>query len=369
MKLSRLDVTGVRNLSRVSLGSLGRVNVFHGDNGAGKTSLLEAIHILGLARSFRSTQLQPVICYDMDACTVYGEVERLDGSGFSLGVERSRRGRFRARLDGVSERRLVRLADEFPVQLINASANALLESGPKQRRQFVDWGVFHVEHQFYGIWQRLQRAVKQRNSLLRARRSSRGIESELDQWDRELALAGEAIDQARGRYIRDFSPAFQRHLSALLKLSELRIDYRRGWSEEMALIQALRESRERDCRRGVTHVGPHRADLRVTVNGHEAGQVLSRGQQKMVVCAMRLAQCELLVSLSPSKRCVMLVDDLPAEMDEEHQAKLCQSLYSLGVQLFMTCVDPSSLSNQVWAGVDGECRLFHVEQGEVRESS
>lgn len=364
MKLLKLEIAGVRNLSSVSLDELSRVNVFYGDNGAGKTSVLEAIHILGLARSFRSTQLHPVIQYSADRCTVFGSVEPEDGApAVSLGVERARRGGFRIRVDGQDEKALVKLADAFPIQLINANSYSLLEGGPKRRRQFMDWGVFHVEHRFYEMWKRLQRSVKQRNCLLRGGKNT-SSEQELAMWDRELSEVGEQIDAARQSYLEMFLPVFLQQLEKLVDVPGLTIEYLKGWDAKQDLAGALQDSRERDFRRGITHKGPHRSDLAIRVNGIDAGQVLSRGQQKLVVCALRLAQCRVLLE-SRQKKCVLLIDDLPAEIDLEHQARLCDLLYSLDMQLFMTCVSPESLLDLPW-NIDEQFKLFHVEHGIIK---
>ena len=368
VKLSRLAISGVRNLEQVELEGFGDINILYGDNGAGKTSVLEAIHILGLARSFRSTQLQPVIHYESSSCTVFGQLQR-EGrvKPVSLGVERARRSRYRVRIDGQEERQLVRLADTLPLQLIDSGAYGLLEGGPKPRRQLIDWGVFHVEQQFYNAWKRLQRAVKQRNSLMRAVHSGKatgGIEQQLDQWDAEIVKAAVVIDGAREKYLAALIPAFRKILDDLIPIPGLSAEYFRGWDEK-PLGQALREGRPRDMRRGITHAGPHRSDLRIAVNGIDSGLVLSRGQQKLVICALRMAQCQVLAAMSNNqKRCLVLIDDLPAEIDHQHQGRLRELLQGLGMQLFLTCVAPEGLAADRWSA-DADVRMFHVKQGSV----
>ncbi len=363
MKLSRLEISSVRNLSSVIIEDLAKVNIFYGANGAGKTSILEAIHILGLARSFRSVQLQPVIQFNQEACTVFGQVERDRGLPVAVGVKRSRRGRFHVRIGGQDEKGLVRLAEVLPIQLINPTAYSLIEGGPKQRRQFIDWGVFHVEHSFYLAWQRMQRCIKQRNSILRAGNARL---MELSAWNQELLDTAALIDRARESYIQSFIPVFMELLSRLVEVPGLSVCYYRGWDMELELATVLDASYERDCRRGITHCGPHRADLKMQVNGIDAAQVLSRGQQKLVVYALRLAQCQLL-GRTTGKKCLLLIDDLPAEIDQEHQKKLCVLLESLDVQLFLTCVSPDDLIQQGW-NRSNQMKVFHVKHGEVREA-
>lgn len=364
MKLASLSVEGVRNLTSVSLESLARVNIFFGANGAGKTSLLEAIYLLGMARSFRGVQLQPVIQRKIAACTVFGRVETAAQSITAIGVKRSRSGQFRLRIAGQDEKSLARLAETLPLQLISSTAYSLLEGGPKPRRQFLDWGVFHVEHSFYAAWRRVQRSLKQRNRVLRSGRASPAA---LAPWNQELVEASAVVDSARAAYFHDFSIEFFSLLQQLLDLTDITLDYFRGWDHGCELASLLHEGEERDSRRGLTHYGPHRADLRLRVAGIDAGQVLSRGQQKLVVCALRLAQCRLLLR-ETEKKCVLLIDDLPAEIDAEHQRRLCAVLDSLDVQLFLTCVSPDPLLLSSWQQ-SGQPKLFYVEDGEVCESS
>src|SRR5690606_22288729 len=176
----RLSVTGVRNLQPVTLHPSPRINLIHGANGSGKTSLLEAIHLLGLARPFRSTRLQPVIRYGEQASTDFGEIRQRTGETNSVGITRTKQADYQSRMDGQKVRSLAELAAALPLQLINRDSFRLLEGAPKQRRQYLDWGVFHVEHQFLPAWQRLQKSLKQRNSLLRRGRIQRSM---LQPWE------------------------------------------------------------------------------------------------------------------------------------------------------------------------------------------
>ena len=172
------------------------INVFTGLNGAGKTSVLEAVYMLGLAKSFRGAQLQPVIHYLSDTCTVFGELELLDDNvakRIAIGVKRLKKGGHKIRVAGKDEKSPMRLAELLPLQLINAASYLLLEGGPKQRRQFIDWGAFHVEHEFYGAWRRMQRSLKQRNGALR---SGPAHNTHLTAWDNEFIEAALVVDSA-----------------------------------------------------------------------------------------------------------------------------------------------------------------------------
>jgi len=359
VKLSSLEIYGVRNLHHVKLPHLAEVNLFYGDNGAGKSSVLEAIHMLALARSFRSAQLKPVIEYEREAATVFAKLSGGDGQQIALGIQRHRRGGFTIKRDGEIRKSVVELAELLPIQLINASSYQLLDAGPKQRRQFLDWGVFHVKHSFYSTWKKAQRCIRQRNALLR----QKGGNSQISLWNQELIPAANLLDLARREYFEAFQPVFENILAEVSNIDGIKASYHRGWRDDEDLGEILRNDIERDLRRGVTHSGPHRADLKITVHGLDAAQILSRGQLKLVVCALRLAQCQLMQEHT-GKRCVLLVDDLPAEVDQEHQWRLCEQFDKLESQLFITCIEPASLIDFEWKNKKTPA-MFHVKHGEV----
>lgn len=361
MSLLRLTVTGVRNLQPVTLQPSPRINILHGANGSGKTSLLEAIHLLGMARSFRSQRLQPVIQAEDNGLTVFGEIQLPEGGSSNLGIGRERSGEPQIRIDGQNARSAAQLAETLPLQLINPDSFRLLEGAPKVRRQFLDWGVFHVEPRFLGAWQRLQKALRQRNSWLRHGRLDAVAQAA---WDRELCLASREIDSYRRAYLQALKPVFEATLAQLLELSGLTLSYYRGWDKDRELEEVLGSSLQRDMSLGHTQAGPQRADLRLRLEGHNAADILSRGQQKLVVCALRIAQGHLL-NQAKQGRCIYLVDDLPSELDERHRKALCRLLEELQCQVFITCVESHVLTDG-WRK-DTPVAMFHVEHGRITQ--
>lgn len=363
MSLSRITITGVRNLTPVNLSSLSpRINIFYGANGSGKTSVLEAVHLLGLARSFRSARLLPVIQYEVPACTVFGEVRGEGERVHHLGISRDRQGEAQIRVDGQNARSAAQLAELLPLQVINPDSFKLLEGSPKIRRQFLDWGVFHVEPRFISAWQRLQKALKQRNSWLRHGTLDSASQAA---WDREMCAASLEIDEYRRAYIETLKPVFEQVLAELLPLDELTLSYYRGWDKARDLSEVLHQSLLRDQALGHTQFGPQRADLRLRLSGQNAADILSRGQQKLVVCALRIAQGHL-VNKAKYGQCVYLVDDLPSELDSQHRRTLCRLLESLQCQVFITCVD-NELLTDTWQ-MDTPVTMFHVEHGRITQT-
>lgn len=362
MALTRFTVAAVRNLHPATLSPSPRINILSGDNGSGKTSLLEAIHLLGLARSFRSSRLLPVIQHEVDECTVFGQVALAQGGLSSLGISRNRLGELHIRIDGENVRSAAQLAETLPLQLINPDSFRLLEGVPKIRRQFLDWGVFHVEPRFLPSWQRLQKALRQRNSWLRRGTLDGAAQAA---WDRELCLASDEIDDYRRSYIQALKPEFEQTLSELLDLPDLTLSYYRGWDKERDLSEVLSASLIRDQQLGHTQAGPQRADLRLRMGAYNAVDMLSRGQQKLVVCALKIAQGHL-VNQTKRGQCLYLVDDLPSELDEQHRQALCRLLEDLHCQVFITCVD-HELLRQGWR-TDTPVAMFHVEHGQITQT-
>ena len=361
MLIRRLELTGVRNLQSAKLPQLSTINLFYGLNGAGKTSVLEAIHLLSSAKSFRSHKLKPLINHEMASCIAFAEID-LPGLGYQpVGVERFKSSSTPGviKVAGESVKTASVLAENLPLQVIGSDTFRLLEGSPSVRRQFLDWGVFHVEHRFHSVWKDTQRCLKQRNTLLRHGRID---DHEITAWTDELVRLSGEMDHYRSAYFQEFVPVFEKTLQRLVKLEGLNLSYYRGWDKDRPLLDVISANKQRERERGYTISGPHRADLKLRYQSSIAAEILSRGQQKLVVCALRVAQGYLLSQLT-GRSCVYLVDDLPAELDKEHRLALCGLLEELQCQVFVTCVDYHDLID-CWSD-ESAIKMFHVEQGVV----
>lgn len=355
MLIDRVAFTGLRNLAPLDFSPGSGVNLIIGDNGSGKTSLLEGLFILGMGRSFRTRQLKHAIAHHAREMTLFS---RLSGDPpLPVGVRRERdTGELEVRMGGERVARLAQLIEALPVQLINPDAFRLLEGAPAARREFLDWGVFHVKHEFYAAWQRAKRALKHRNALLRRDR----MDAEgLAVWERELSIWGERVDALRNEWMTSFIPVFEETLSKLIDMPALSLHYLRGWDRQRNLKEVLEQGRASDFQMGFTQTGPQRADLRIRLNGRPAVEVLSRGQQKLVVSALKLAQGQLLEQIT-GRACLYLVDDLPAELDAQHRYVFCRLLSSMHCQAFITSVEYDALA-RAWEE-QAPLTLFHVKQ-------
>jgi DNA replication and repair protein RecF len=357
--LKRLLVSGVRNIETAQLDPSPAFNHLYGDNGSGKTSLLEAIHFLSLGRSFRTHQHKPLVREGSPEVVVFGET--IEGS--SLGVSRSpRKGDSPAlKLNGSKVDSFAALTQELPLQLLNSDAFALIEGGPQQRRAFLDWGVFHVKHQFLQAWRMARRALLNRNTLLKRQ----APEDEIAPWSHELAVHAAVVDSLRSEYVSLLQSHLDQGLGALLAEilgAPIRLAYQRGWDMDCDLEALLFEQLPKERRYGHTLYGPHRAELLFSVRGRACSEVLSRGQIKLSISLLKIAQAQLLEAAS-GRRCLFLVDDLPAELDRNNQALVCSQLAQLQAQTFVTSIEAGALPGLDGLGVPS--RLFHVKHGKI----
>ncbi len=331
MTLRRIQVSDFRCLESASVEFDPEFTLIVGPNASGKTSVLEAIYVLGRGRSFRSRLLEKLVRTGADRFVVFGEIALAERDA-RLGVEGSAEG-IRAKVDGGRVSSLADLATWLPVQIIDPEVHRLIDEGPSQRRRFLDWGVFHVEHRFIDIWLRYQQVLKQRNAALRAQQPK----SLVSAWDADLIRLGEAIHDARGRYLTTLSDRAHAVAEALLGAT-LSLSYRSGWSRDLTFAEALAASWTHDQEMGSTQVGPQRAEIGIRLDGVPVKDRISRGQQKLLAAALLVAQLDLFPkeSVTPT----LLLDDPAAELDQDRLMNLIEEVARQSVQLVVTTLNP-----------------------------
>ncbi len=354
MTIERLDIQHLRNISRARLEFGGQFNVITGINASGKTSLLEAIYLLGTGRSFRTNRLQHIIQTENEQFTVSTRLRSEGGALITTGMALNKKGRI-LRVDGKNARSSAQLAELLPLQLINQQSFNLIDEGPAYRRKFLDWGVFHVEHGFFSVWQRYTRALKQRNAALKSGNQDTRA------WEREMSGAAVHLHEMRQAYIDALRPLLQQSVLDMLEIDDISLDYRPGWDIEQSLADILVQETEQDRRQGFTRYGPQRADLVFKRSGVAAKERLSRGQQKLLVSALVLGQARLLAT-KQARRSTVLIDDITAELDSTHCARLMAALAETGAQLVVTAIDAETVP--LVENID--TRMFHVEHGIVK---
>jgi DNA replication and repair protein RecF len=352
MAIRSLEIQHFRNLNNIQVTPQDGLNLIIGPNGSGKTSLLEAIHCLGRGKSFRTHKTNRLICEGMPAFTVFARVEQ-QGRQFTIGMQRQR-GESIIRMDGRNVVRSSELTQALPIAVLEPGMHQLIEEGPEHRRKFLDWGAFHVEHEFHRIWSQYRRTLSQRNAALR----SSGNKAAVVNWDHELVQSGKQLDVARRTYLQGLLNHVPAYSQQFPDIAEIEIKYQQGWREGEDFADYLAAQFVSDRERGFTQFGPHRADLRIRIGGVDAREFLSRGQQKVLVASLVLAQCEQMRVQKTSV--VVLVDDLPSELDEEKREILIQCLLASQAQVFITGTEVALFNIK-----KSTQQVFHVEHGRI----
>ncbi|EGU60781.1 recombination protein F [Vibrio nigripulchritudo ATCC 27043] len=358
MPLTRLIVQQFRNIEACDVELSPGFNFLVGPNGSGKTSVLEAIYLLGHGRSFKSSLTGRVIQNECDELFVHGRFLNPDQFELPIGINKQRDGSTEVKIGGESGQKLAQLAQVLPLQLIHPEGFELLTDGPKFRRAFIDWGVFHTEPHFYDAWGRFKRLNKQRNALLKTATHYR----ELSYWDQQIATLAENISQWRKEYVENMAKVAEEICRTFLPEFDIQLKYYRGWDKDTPYQDILENNFERDQSLGYTFSGPNKADLRIKVNGTPVEDVLSRGQLKLMVCALRVAQGQHLTEMT-GKQCIYLIDDFASELDSQRRQRLADCLKATGAQVFVSSITESQIVDML----DENGKMFHVEHGTIEQ--
>lgn len=355
MQLKQLQITNFRNLENIELTPVQGVNLIWGDNASGKTSLLESIYYLSHVRSFRTQYVADLILRQAPYLQLVATIETSEQLSIPLGIRRSRN-KSQIRVNKQPIKRVSDIAAQFPVLAIHPDSYILITGSPSQRRQYLDWGVFHVEHGFFKAWQRYKKALMQRNAALKSKQALDVCQL----WNQEINNTAHYIDQLRSQYFAKLKPYFERLTKQFFVDDVVEIEYKRGWAIDKDLIFLLEQNIHKERLKGFTSYGPHRAEITIKVNGQSAQTCISRGQQKTLVALMRLAQA-MQFTESTNKTCVMLYDDLAAELDVTHRTLILSVLSSMNIQLFLTAIEKEQIDLSAWTVK----KMFHVEHGKL----
>lgn len=353
--LNQLTISNLRNITELVIQPSSGINLILGDNGSGKTTILEAIHLLSLGRSFRTRFLKNAVQFGHQKLQVIAKTTNDAPVGLQFDLAHG----LQIRLNSQPLKRLSDLASQLPLQLIPANCHQFFEQGPRYRRQLLDWGLFHVEPTFNYQWQSYRKVVQQRNSALRQHKK----DQEIQLWDTHLAEYGEKITQLRqeqlGLILEKFSIIFPR-LCPEFKDVNFDLQFKPGWTKEHSLIEVLNANLERDKKLGYTRSGSHAADWSFNINGVDPAEIFSRGQQKLFVLALSMAQAEITLDSAQHTHSILLIDDISSELDQHHQLIILNELAKLPVQSFISSTD-QSLSSSL--KTDETATVFHVKQG------
>ena len=352
MILNQLEIADFRNIQQITLSPHASLNLITGNNGSGKSSTLEAIQCLSTGHSFRTRLARELIRRSENEFTLTALFRDPNSErDHRAGLQRKRDGTVDLRLDFETVNSIAEVTRLLPVKALTPDSHKLVQEGPEERRQFLDWGVFHVEPTFFATWRQFKRSLSQRNQLLRDGCSSQ----ELRSWDTLYAEAAEKISQFRGQYVESLRTALTNRLESLGAAFHVELSYRRGWNADTTLTELLIQNAEYHRRMKTTTDGPHRAELVMLTDGVPVKQMLSRCEQKVLVYLLHLAQLDIL-AIQMQRRAIVLCDDLTSELDVMHSQQLVRQLVDLSSQVFVSGVNLSVLS-------DHQHSRFHMEHG------
>jgi len=355
MSLQTLSIYFLRNIKKATIKPSPGINLITGENGSGKSSLLEAIFILGRARSFRANNIKQVIQFEQTELIVSGQLQQHNGHTDYLGIQFNQKGcEIRVNKENSSKSDL---AYALPILLIHPKSYLLLDGGPQIRREFIDWGVFNFHEDFLICWRNFKKVLQQRNALLKTKQIA-----QINVWNTELVQYGTIVSKSRKEYIKRLEPIFLDICKYFVGFKKLQLKYISGWDESESFNQALENDLQKDLRYGFTHSGPHRCDIHVLTEGRLVKNIASRGQLKLLMLSLKLAQVKLINNENKNSVCV-LIDDLTAELDLLNKAKLIHYLSELDCQVFMSTTE---LSNFGDLSELENYKMFHVEHGEIK---
>ncbi len=357
MSLQQLETRQFRNLEHVRIELDAGLQFIYGDNASGKTSLLDAINVLCSGRSFLGASPRKMQQFGTTDFLLNGIVSQEKTRPLPIQY-RWQDNRIRLNLSNKQVRRSSEYALFQPVQAVTPISYRLLDDSPDIRRRFMDWGVFHVKHDYAAVWRRFQRSLAQRNAMLSAGTDRRTLAV----WSREYIQLAESLDEYRSDYIDLLRQQFKRYSHAFLPDSSLEIRYQRGWDSECSLDEVLSNGFRRDQERRFTYHGPQRAELVLKLDGVLARDSASRGQKKLITFATYLAQASLQQELGRYSG-ILLIDDLPSELDQSHISLVMDILRRISMQVVITCIDIARLPKKHRYSD----KMFHVKQGQVKE--
>lgn len=365
MFISRLVIHNVRNVSNFEVSLDRKINLIVGENGSGKSSILESIHLLGFGRSFRKSKNSELIQFNQDSLIVHSSA-RLDAvsPAENFGIAKFKNGDNQIRVKGQRASRLSELSSYFPIISFTIDSLDLIEGSPNFRRRYIDWLVFHVEHsdQCSAVYRDHARVLEQRNTALRKNKLELA-----KSFDPQLILLNQQIYEYRQKLIdalnsiltSEFEKIDQSRPGQMIKLV-----YKTGWNTAQPYSDIITQYHEQDLKRKTTMFGVHRDDISFMIDDRPVKNILSRGESKRFVMALLLC-AERLIYKMTQKKCVWLFDDLCSELDLESISRIFDLAKDLDNQMFFTCIEKDLSFVKNVLDSENLYSVFHVKHGQL----
>ena len=365
MLVEQLYIAGFRNIEAANVVTDKQVNIFFGKNGSGKTSILESLFYLGRAKSFRTNKKQEIIRTDSNELIVSAKICQKD-QHHQLGIGLDKKGTTKLKLNGDDLQRLSEASSLVPSQLITPESFDVFWSSPKSRRSFIDFGLFHVEHEYKNKWQDYIKLLKHNNALLRNPNSSY---REIEYWYRSYLTLANEIDSLREAFLlKHFSEAISILVEEIKDsqkaelIEGIEVRYKKKMIESDVSDSRLKELIEKERRYKQVTVGPNRSDIIFIKNSEDISSKLSRGQAKMLFYLLEVAMVNIIRNVT-QKNIAILVDDLPSEVDPDTRSTMIEMLLNTKAQIFVTGIE-SKIAMEFNKYTDS-IKVFHVEHGKV----
>ncbi len=333
------------------------LNIFSGPNGSGKTTLLEGLHIVHSGKSFRTRHFAELVSHNQKEFEVRASISSPDQTALphTVAVRKTSLSTI-SKVDGAVVQNASTLARLLPLLLFEPSSFQVVEGGPRLRRGLIDKYLFHVKPDFLQLSHVYSHALEQRNALIKARKKT----AEFDYWSDRMSMSGTKLSELRKQGVTDLNQNLNETPLLHRSIGPVHLVYRQGWKEDRTLESALSETLSGDYERGLTSVGPHKAELAINIDKNKVAKVASRGQTKAIVLSLIVAIAERLrqvLGFSP----VILVDDFTAELDRQTTEDALEAVISTGSQVFITALEPGLAKNDKFSAF----KTFHVKPEEA----
>jgi DNA replication and repair protein RecF len=357
LRIEKLIIENLRNISNAEISPHKKINIIHGSNGAGKTTLLEAIYILARARSFRQKNSDPLIKEGTEKLNLFTILHTAKNTKHQIGLQKSNK-KTEIRKDGKNLRKLSDLAKSIPLTIITPNIQRIIEEDPKHRRRLLNWGLFHVEPEYGELANRYKKILVQRNKALRV------SPAQINVWDRQLISIGDEIYSSMEKYSEIWNETLNSIVKSTQIIKPIHLNIKKGWKEGETFADALERNRKTDQERGFTSCGPHRSDVRLIQDGKMIKNTFSRGEAKIAAVFMLLSQTKMLADRL-GEYPILLADDLHSELDYLRYNTLLTLIDELNLQSFITTLE---FDNKQQSIATDAYQVFHVEHGELSEA-
>ena len=365
MILRQISILNYKNITQAELQLSPKMNCFIGQNGEGKTNVLDAVHFLSLCKSMTTSQDSLCIRHGEDLAVLQGQYEREDGvtEDISLGMKRGQKKVLKR-----NQKAYQRMAEHIgliPLVVVSPLDQMLIAGGSEERRRFMDVVLSQTNRPYLDALMNYNKALAQRNALLKQEDPAPDAEL-LSLWEEEMARHGQLIYETRAQYVAEFMPLFQQFYSRISQGREqVELTYV-SHAQRGPLLEVIQRDRHKDLAVGYSLHGTHKDDLEMTLGGFPIKREGSQGQNKTFLIALKLAQFDFLRRTGSRTTPLLLLDDIFDKLDSERVEQIVRLVSEADFgQIFITDTNRDHL-DQILKRMGGDYRLFHVKGGEVQ---